>query len=117
MRTMTADADADADAPWQLQQQQQLPPQQQCNGKRWGVSTSKDLNGAGFGYVAGKQRPGNGGNNNRGSIVPAAGISICVSIRRRCCRHCRGGNLAVIVAASAAVAAALGGRRTCMIAS
>ncbi len=73
MRTTTADADADADAPWQLQQQQQLPPQQQCNGKRWGVSTSKDVRGAGIGCVCGKQRPGNGGGNDCSGIVPAAG--------------------------------------------
>ncbi len=45
------------------------------------------------------------------------GVGVCVSVRRRCCRHCHGGNLAVIVAASAAVAAAVGGGRTCMIAS
>ncbi len=78
-RTTTADADAYADTPQQLQQQQQqqqqqqLPQQQWRNGKRWGVSTSKDLCGASFGYVGGKQRPGNGGNEDRGGIVPAAG--------------------------------------------
>ncbi len=69
--TTTADADAYANAPQQQQQQQQLPQQQWRNGKRWGVSTSKDLRGAGFGYVGGKQRPGNGGNDDRGGIVPA----------------------------------------------
>ncbi len=71
--TTTVDADAYADAPQQLQQQQQLPQQQWRNGKRWGVSTSKDLRGAGFGCVGGKQRPCNGGNDDRGGIVPAAG--------------------------------------------
>jgi hypothetical protein len=73
MMTMTADADAYADTPQQLQQQQKLPQQQWRNGKRWGVSTSKDLCGAGFGCVGRKQRPGNGGNDDRSSIVPAAG--------------------------------------------
>ncbi len=75
MRTMTANADADTDAPWQLQQQQQqqLPPQQQRNGKRWGVSTSKDVRGAGIGCVCGKQRPGNGGGDDCSGIIPAAG--------------------------------------------
>ncbi len=71
--TTTADADADADAPWQLQQQQQLPQQQRCNGKRGGVLTSKDVRGTGVGCVGGKQRPGNGGNNDCGGIVPTAG--------------------------------------------
>jgi hypothetical protein len=73
MTTMTADADAYANAPQQLQQQQQQPQQQWRNGKRWGVSTSKDCRSAGFGCVGGKQRPGNGGNNDCGGIVPAAG--------------------------------------------
>jgi hypothetical protein len=73
MRTMAADADADANAPRQLQQQQQLPQQQQRNSKRWGVSTSKDLYGAGVGCVCGKQSPGNGGGNDCSGIVPAAG--------------------------------------------
>jgi hypothetical protein len=73
MTTMMADADADADSPQKLQQQQQLPQQQRRNGKRWGVSTSKDVRGTGIGCVGGKQRPGNGGDNDRGGIVPAAG--------------------------------------------
>ncbi len=73
MTTTTADADADANAPWQQQQQQQLPQQQRCNGKRWGVLTSKDICGAGVGCVGGRQRPSNGGNDNRRGIVPAAG--------------------------------------------
>ncbi len=47
----TADADADTDAPRQLQQLQQLPQQQQRNSKRWGVSMSKDVRGAGVGCV------------------------------------------------------------------
>ncbi len=68
-----ADADADADAPRQLQQQQQLLQQQQRNGKKWGVSMSKDVRGTGVGCVGRKQRPGNGGDNDRGGIVPAAG--------------------------------------------
>jgi hypothetical protein len=34
---------------------------------------SKDLRSAGFGYVGGKQRPGKGGNDDSGSIVPATG--------------------------------------------
>jgi hypothetical protein len=34
---------------------------------------SKDVRGAGVGCIGGKQRPGNGGNDNRGGIVPAAG--------------------------------------------
>ncbi len=46
--------------------------QQRRNGKRWGVSTSKDVRGAGVGCVGGKQRPRNGGNNDRGGIVPTA---------------------------------------------
>ncbi len=71
--TTTADANAYTNTPQQLQQQQLLLQQQWRNGKRWGVSTSKDLRSAGFGYVGGKQRPGNGGNNNCDSIVPAAG--------------------------------------------
>jgi hypothetical protein len=71
--TMTADADADANAPRQLQQQQQLPQQQWHNDKRWGVSTSKDVLGTGVGCVGGKQRPGNGGNDDHSGIVPAAG--------------------------------------------
>jgi hypothetical protein len=66
--TTTANADADADAPRQLQQQQQ-----QRNGKRWGVLTSKDVHGAGVDCVGRKQRPGNGGDDNCGGIVPAAG--------------------------------------------
>ncbi len=73
MTTTTADANADADAPWQLQQQQQLPPQQRRNGKRWGVSTSKDVRGTSVGCVGGKQRPGNGVDDNRGGIIPMAG--------------------------------------------
>jgi hypothetical protein len=55
--TTMADADVDADAPRQLQQQQQLPQQQQRNGKRWGVSTSKDVHGTGVGCISRKQRP------------------------------------------------------------
>ena len=43
------------------------------NGKRWGVSTSMDVRGAGVGCVGGKQRPGNGGNDDRDGIVPVAG--------------------------------------------
>ena len=70
--TTTEDANTDTDAPWQLQQQQQLPQQQRCNGKRWGVSTSKDVRGTGIGCVGGKQRPGNGGKDDCGSIIPAA---------------------------------------------
>ncbi len=73
MTTTTADANADADAPWQLQQQQQLSQQQRRNSKRWGVSTFKDVRGAGVGCVGGKQRPGNGGNDDCGGIVPATG--------------------------------------------
>ncbi len=34
---------------------------------------SKDVRGTSVGCVGGKQRPGNGGNNNRGGIIPAAG--------------------------------------------
>jgi hypothetical protein len=45
------------------------------------------------------------------------GIGVCIGVRRRCCRHFHGCNLAVIVAASAAIAAAVGGGRTRMIAS
>jgi hypothetical protein len=71
--TTRADADADTNAPRQLQKQQQLLQQQWRNGKRWGVSTSKDIRGASVGCFGGKQRPGNGGNDNRGGIVPAAG--------------------------------------------
>ncbi len=71
--TTTADANTDADAPRQLLQQQQLPQQQRRNGKRWGVSMSKDVRGAGVGCVGGKQRPGNSVNDDRGGIVPAAG--------------------------------------------
>jgi hypothetical protein len=71
--TTMADADTDTNAPRQLQQQQQLPQQQRRNGKRWGVSTSKDVRGAGIGCVGGKQRLGNGGNDNRSSIVSATG--------------------------------------------
>ncbi len=72
--TTTADADADANTPRQLlQQQQQLPQQQRCNGKRWGVLTSKDNRSAGVGCIVSKQRPGNGGKDDRGGIVPAAG--------------------------------------------
>ncbi len=70
--TMTADANTDADAPRQLQQQQQLPQQQRRNGKRWGVSTSKNVHSNGVGCIGGKQRPDNGGNDDRGGIVPAA---------------------------------------------
>ncbi len=72
--TTMADANAEADAPRQLQQQQQqLPQQQRRNSKRWGVSTSKDVRSAGVGCIGRKQRPGNGGNNNHGGIVPAKG--------------------------------------------
>jgi hypothetical protein len=71
--TTMVGADTDADAPRQLQHQQQLPQQQRLNGKRWGVSTSKDICGAGVGCVGGKQRPGNGGDDNRSGIIPAAG--------------------------------------------
>ena len=35
--------------------------------------TSKDVRGAGIGCVGGKQRPGNGGDDDRGGIVPATG--------------------------------------------
>jgi hypothetical protein len=73
MTTTTLDADANANAPWQLQQQQQLLQQQWRNGKRWGVSMSKDVRSASVGCVGGKQRPDNGGNDNHGGIVPAAG--------------------------------------------
>ncbi len=45
------------------------------------------------------------------------GIGVCVGICRRCHHHCHGGSLEVIVAPSTAVAAAVGGGRTCMIAS
>ncbi len=45
------------------------------------------------------------------------GVGICIGIRGCYCCHCHGGNLAVIVAASGAIAAAVGGGRTCMIAS
>jgi hypothetical protein len=45
------------------------------------------------------------------------GVGICVCVCHCCCRHCHGSDLAVIFAASAAVAAAVGGGRTCMIAS
>ncbi len=72
--TAMADANADTNAPWQLlQQQQQLLLQQRHNGKKWGVSTSKDVCGTGVGCVSKKQRPGNGGNDDCGGIVPAAG--------------------------------------------
>ncbi len=71
--TMMVKADTDANAPWQLQQQQQLPQQQWHNGKRWGVSTSKDVHGTGVGCVGGNQRPDNGGDDDRGGIIPAAG--------------------------------------------
>jgi hypothetical protein len=54
-------------------QQLLLQQQQRCNGKRWGVSTSKDVHGAGVGFVGGKQRPSNNGSNNCGGIVPATG--------------------------------------------
>ncbi len=69
----TANANADANAPQQLQQQQQLPQQQRCNGKRWGLSTSKDICGAGVGCIGRMQRPGKGGDDDCGGIVPAAG--------------------------------------------
>jgi hypothetical protein len=71
--TTTADADADANAPRQQLQQQQLPQQQRPNVKRWGVSTSKDVCGTKVGWVGGKQRPGNGSNNDRSGILTAAG--------------------------------------------
>jgi hypothetical protein len=72
--TMTADADTDANVPRQLQQQQQqLLQQQRRNGKRWRVLTSKDVRSTGVGYIGGKQRLSNGGNNDHGGIVPAAG--------------------------------------------
>jgi hypothetical protein len=71
--TTTADANADANAPRQLQQQKQLPQQQQRNGKSWGGLPSQDVHGAGIGCIGGKQRPGNGGDNNCGCIVSAAG--------------------------------------------
>ncbi len=45
------------------------------------------------------------------------GVGVCVGVRRRCRRHCHGGNLAVIVATSATIATAVGGGRTRMIAS
>ncbi len=35
--------------------------------------TSKDIRGAGVGHVGGKQRIGNGGDDNHGGIVPTAG--------------------------------------------
>ncbi len=35
--------------------------------------TSKNVRGTGVGCVGGKQRPGNGGDNDRGGIVPTAG--------------------------------------------
>jgi hypothetical protein len=73
MTTTTADADTDANAPWQLQQQQQLPQQQRCNGKRWGVLTSTDVCGASVSCVGGRQRPGNGVDDDRRDIIPAAG--------------------------------------------
>jgi hypothetical protein len=40
------------------------------------------------------------------------GVGVCISVRRRCRRHCHGVNFAVIVAASAAIATAVGGGRT-----
>jgi hypothetical protein len=51
------------------------------------------------------------------AAAAAVGVSVCVGVRHPCCCHCHGGNLAVIVATSAAVATAIGGGRTCMIAS
>jgi hypothetical protein len=45
------------------------------------------------------------------------GVGVSVSVRRCCCRHFHGGNLAVIGALSAAIATSVGGGRTCMIAS
>jgi hypothetical protein len=75
MTTMAdANADANANAPRQLQQQQQqLPQQQRRNGKRWGVLTSKNVRGAGVGFVSKKQRPCNEGYKDCGGIVPPAG--------------------------------------------
>jgi hypothetical protein len=35
--------------------------------------TSKDVRSASIGCVGGKQRPGNGGDDDRGGIVPATG--------------------------------------------
>ena len=35
--------------------------------------TSKDVRRAGIGCVGGKQRPGNGGDNDCSGIIPAAG--------------------------------------------
>ncbi len=71
--TLMADANADANTPRQLQQQKQLLKQQQHNGKRWIGLPSKDIRVAGVGCIGGKQRPGNGSNNDCGGIVPTAG--------------------------------------------
>jgi hypothetical protein len=45
------------------------------------------------------------------------GVGVCVGVHRCCHHHCHGSNFAVIVATSAAIATAVGGGRTCMIAS
>jgi hypothetical protein len=61
--TTTADADADADT--------HSSSGAMARGGEY--RTYKDVRGAGVGCVGRKQRPGNGGNNDRGGIVPAAG--------------------------------------------
>ncbi len=68
--TMMADADADADA---RSSSSSCRSSSGATARGGEYRTSEDVRGAGVGCVGGKQRPGNGGNNDRGGIVPAAG--------------------------------------------
>jgi hypothetical protein len=68
--TTTADVDADADARSSCSSCRSSSGATARGGE---YRTSKDVRGAGVGCVGGKQRPGNGGDNDRGGIVPAAG--------------------------------------------
>ncbi len=72
--TTTVDADADADARSSSSSSSSSCCSSSGATARGGeYQTSKEVCGAGIGSVGKKQRPGNGGDNNRGGIVPAAG--------------------------------------------
>ncbi len=68
--TMTADADADADARSSSSSCRSSSGARARGGE---YRTSKDVHGAGVGCIGGKQRPCNGGDDDRGGIVPATG--------------------------------------------
>ena len=68
--TTTTDANADADA---RSSSSSCRSSSGATARGGEYQTSKDVRSAGVGCIGGKQRPGNGGNNDRGGIVPTTG--------------------------------------------